>query len=394
MYIVKNSLLLIVLFILSWPAHSADCEKPSNEEVGHWSELKRLSQRLGYIVCVEAKGGEEGQDLAEQPADAVFEMWKSQVRQSTIELDEVIFGEENQKKFQELAMVFTEDVERALSPMLGVVDSNVSKTITSSISLPSVNAKEDNNPQNIGLLKVNVWTKGKSVEKRFEVKDLHEGEVAERCKQKFTEARGNHCIAYVKAWSKAVSEYNSQLSKISPAQMSLAAVKYSKDWENFYSLSRSQTLFDTIYTSRRYRKKLSGAAFVKAPDVQYFLFRPGVVLDYVEDADEGSRYKEALSFEWWGFNYWRQCPYWIEKACGMSVVSIFSDRADSDNYSLGLMFHYDNNLSFGIARGMEDEEEASLFVTVDFLKAMESKEERLRDWKKTIKENLTEFGSE
>ena len=384
--------LLAILLLANWSSRAAECTKPDKETSGHWGELSRLSQQLGYILCVEAGGDQEGEELTENSIEAVFELWKSQVRQSTIELDEVIFAGQDLKKFQELAAAFIEDVERALTPMLGVGDSTELDSMTKDISLPSINTKEDSDLANIGLLHVNVWTKDRSSEKRFKVKDLHKGDVLKRCEAKFTESERNHCIVYVNAWSKAVSEYNSQLSRITPAAMSLAAVKYSKDWEKFYSLARSQTLLDTIYTSSRYRDELSGAAFVKAPKTQYFLFRPSIVLEYIEEAGEGSRYKEALSFEWWGFNYWRKCPHWFEKACGMSVVSVLSDRVASDNFSLGLMFHYDNNLSFGVAHGLGDEEQTTVFLTIDLLKALESKEERFRNWKDTVKDNLEDFG--
>lgn len=393
MHNIKRILLSFSLFIFCGALYSAECEKPNNEVIGHWGELERLSHELGFILCVEVKGKSKGYTSSQQKVETIFEIWKVQVRKSAIEMDEVLIRDDA-RKFQELTIAFIDDVELALIPMFGVTNRNQQNEISQSISLPSIRTKEGGDPQNIGLLKVNVWTKGQSIKSRFEVSGVNKAELANLCKEKFTEARANYCISYAKAWSKAVSAYSSQVSKISPAQISLAAVKYSNDWGNFYSVSRSQTFLDTIYTSYRYRDKLSGSAFVKAPDIQYFLFRPGIVMEYMGAAIEGNRFKEALSFELYGFNYWRKCPVIFDNACGMSLVTTFSDRVGGNNINSGLMFHYNNNLSLGIVHGWNTDKDIGIFVTIDLLKAVESKNKQISAWRKTVKDNLSDFSAD
>ena len=196
------------------------------------------------------------------------------------------------------------------------------------------------------------------------------------------------CIDGLSTWSKAVSGYRGSIIRLTAEQISMMAAKYSKDWEDFYNNARAQTFIDTIYTASRYSSELAGSAFVKAPDKQYFLFRPSVVMEYVDGAADGEQFKGALSFEWYGFNYWRECPYVFDNACGLSLVSTYSDKASADDHSLGLMFHYDNNLSLGLVMGTGGSNDVGVFVTVDLLKAVENKRERYTAWEKNIKEQF------
>lgn len=380
----------ILLFAASGISYSTECKKPV-PFIGDWKELMDLSNEFSFHICIKVGGKSGAYVLSEKHADTIFLSWKSQALLSAIKLDKLMYGNKEVKQFQQLTKVFIKDVEKTLAPMLLVAGVEGDGVITKDTRLPVINAKEDTDPSKIGLLKVNTWTERGSGEANFKIKDVHIDKLNKQCKMLLSKPKGNYCVSYVKAWSKAISAYRNDLIKITPAHVSIASIKYSKDWEDFYSLSRGQTFIDTMYTSYRYREKLSGSAFVKAPDVQYFLLRPGVVMEYIEDAAEGDRFKEALSIEWYGFNYWRKCPYLLDNACGMSIVSTYSDRAGSDNQSLGLMFHYDNNLSLGIVRGTGNNKGSGIFVTIDLLKAMESKKERVSAWKKTINENISDF---
>jgi uncharacterized protein (UPF0335 family) len=48
----------------------------------------------------------------------------------------------------------------------------------------------------------------------------------------------------------------------------------------------------------------------------------------------------------------------------------------------------------GVVAGVSDIEDLGIFVTIDLLKALESKKERVSKWKKTINENISDFNTE
>jgi hypothetical protein len=391
MNIYRIVFLFIVLILPAKTLLAAECSKPVPQTTVTWNDVLKLSHELGHLICIQANSEGKSEVMNEHSYKEVFDRWSNAVRVASKEMDQTIYGNMTDQKFENTLNIYITHVDKAISPLFGQIDFNTLGSRSGGISLPSISVEESDDPDNIGLLKVKIISdEGKRGP--LIVKDVHKGESAERCEQKFAEVEANHCIAYAESWAEAVSSYKIEFTQITAAQVSLAAIRYAKDWENFYSVARSQTLIDTIYTSYKYRKELNKPIFAKAPDKQYFLFRPGVVMEYIEDASDGEQFKEALSFEWYGFNYWRKCPVFFEKACGMSVVSTFSDRASSDEHNFGLMFHYDNNLSLGITRGLNEEKDSGLFVTIDLLKSVESKRERFKAWRSTIKDNLTDFG--
>ncbi len=141
---------------------------------------------------------------------------------------------------------------------------------------------------------------------------------------------------------------------------------YSTQWQNYYTKARSQTFIDILLNSYINRKDYQKGQPVSPPSEQWFALHPSIVLEYVDGATDGEQFKEALVVEWFGYNNWDS-----SLPLGVSLVTLYSDRASVDDVGHGLMFHVDNNYSIGVTK---HDDEAGIFITVDLLKLFEDKQ--------------------
>ncbi|MCP4325415.1 MAG: hypothetical protein GY787_26935 [Alteromonadales bacterium] len=141
---------------------------------------------------------------------------------------------------------------------------------------------------------------------------------------------------------------------------------YSKQWQRYYTDARSQTFIDIALNSYLNRKDYRKGEPVSPPSEQLFALHPSVVFQYVDGAEDGEQFKEALVIEWVGYNNW-DAPLPL----GVSLVSLYSDRVTVDDVGHGLMFHIDNNYSIGVTK---HDDETGIFITVDLLKLFEEKQ--------------------
>ncbi len=370
----KSIIKILILICISQgtPIYADDCNQDTTKN-GVWSDVSEASDKLSNFICRRLKGiSDEGS----QTGKNLFGEWKSIVINSAGKIDNII-GIDEPNKLLGLASIYIEDVGNSLSPVIDVDGLSKDVSIADNYSLPSVSNRRKDDKVIVNTISAN---ENKLKRVSFEITDDQNN----TCLRELSKS----CSDAVEDWSSAVSTYKGSVVRLTAEAVSLLAVEYSKEWERFYNEARAQTFIDTFYTANRYSRELAGDSFVKPPKTQYFLFRPGVVLEYIKDANDGEQFRETLSFEWYGFNYWKGCPYIFEKACGISLVSTYSDRASADDHGFGLMFHYDNNMSLGVVKGMQDDEDVGYFVTIDLLKAVENKQERVRAWKKELKDKF------
>ncbi|WP_144407669.1 hypothetical protein [Gynuella sunshinyii] len=197
------------------------------------------------------------------------------------------------------------------------------------------------------------------------------------------------CQLYLDAWAKAVSAYKYEMERVTPQKMAELAFEYSDDWNQFFNEARSQTLLDRMLTAQMNRKMLISQTFQKAPDTQYFVAHPGVVMEYANQAADGEQLKAALSVEWLGVNRWRGCHFGFSNIpCGLSIVSVYSDKASSRDIGHGAMFHFSNAYSLGL---IDRAGQTSVFISVDILKAFEPEKNKIEKWRKQADKFLKPF---
>lgn len=374
----KRVVYLICIFIFILPASSLNAQDrlctidPQTE--GHWKQLNALSNSLGYKICLLVTGESGPEAVTVEELRKAVSDWKTELDVTSHEINDVI--SDNNISFA--ATYFSNLSESKLMKYRQGYGSEVKNA---KLKLPKIKFDPADLPSQKSDITVIAAEKNES--RIFLVEDFNTS-IVEKCRNKYSDALpiGNACEQYVGSWAQAASAYANMVSAIEPHHIAQASVKYSADWEDYFSNSRSQTFLDRSLTTIFYRDELKSSMFQKAPDTQYILFHPGVVMEYVDNAQDGEQLEAALAIEWIGINRWRGCDLWfVDVPCGASVVSTYSDRAGVDDMSIGLMLHINNHYSLGADVRDGD---VGFFVTVDLLKAFENQEERVGDWSKEV----------
>jgi hypothetical protein len=143
-----------------------------------------------------------------------------------------------------------------------------------------------------------------------------------------------------------------------------------REWDDFFTNTRSQTLLELAFNSYLYRRS-ERPVFGSPPARQFIFLHPGLVLEMVDGAVEGDQTKETLMIEAFGVNWWRDRRWYLPS--GASLVALYSDRASAHDVGYGLALHFKGvyTLGYSLRRGGE----GGVFVSADLLKLFQSKKQ-------------------
>jgi hypothetical protein len=116
--------------------------------------------------------------------------------------------------------------------------------------------------------------------------------------------------------------------------------------------------------------------FRTPPRDQWIFLHPNAGLEYVDDAFDGTQFEEAVYIEFIGYNFWR----WkgngdMGTAMGVSFVGGYSDRVGTEDWALGLLLHYNHDISAGLMLHAGD---VGILATADFAQYMLNVKEEVR----------------
>ncbi len=181
----------------------------------------------------------------------------------------------------------------------------------------------------------------------------------------------------------AIEQYKRPYSLLSGTDLSKRTAVLNAEWNRYLEEARPQTLLDALLTTSLELDHLSQNRLVGPMQRQWFAIHPSIVIENVSDAADGDQLVEALAVEWIGVNWWNKKTSPFNYPIGISLASIYSDRATVDDDGHGIMIHIDNSISIGwVDHGGDD----GVFVTVDFLNLFAKKKQRWNDYRDKIKE--------
>jgi hypothetical protein len=147
------------------------------------------------------------------------------------------------------------------------------------------------------------------------------------------------------------------------------------DWRNFIDNARYQTPLDVWFTTLLQGDRFNGKDLVGPPNVQWFLLRPTIVYEHLDDVETGNKDEISLAVEWAGVNFWRY-------GFGLSATSTYRDQKDVSPASIGLTFHIKNKYSFGVSHRKDGGN--SLFFNIDLLEWFGENKEKYKKYKKYL----------
>jgi len=191
------------------------------------------------------------------------------------------------------------------------------------------------------------------------------------------------CKALLESLAIAINQYKEPYVKFSALDFTKKVSVLNTLWDSYFEKSRSQTLLDAVLTTTMEEDYLAQDRLVGPMQKQWFLVHPSIVVENVSAAAEGNQTKQALAIEWIGVNWWNKQSSPIGYPFGVSLASIYSDRAGVDDSGHGVMFTFNNSFSIGWADHGGDN---GVYVTVDFLNLFAEKKARWNDYRDKIQE--------
>lgn len=179
----------------------------------------------------------------------------------------------------------------------------------------------------------------------------------ETCKEAFT--IGEDLIRFTELTRSTIASY--KRNKIDEYTANLVMIDDA--WTQYATEARSQFVWELWANGHLFENGINAKRDEKTdpllespPDWQLILAHPGVAVEYVDDANSGSKFEPALLVEWVGINWlrWNQKDtkngrrYFMNNPVGVSFITTFSDRNGADNVGYGLMGHFRNRYSLGV----------------------------------------------
>lgn len=344
------------------------------EVINHWRSLERASTKLDKLLA-----SEKSKDAAVVLEG--YKTWSTAVVESTKEIDSY-FIPKGATTLSELTQKYID--QHIISGDLEMED------YPTFIYTKGGNDLADTPTAAITTLFTLYERDGVKQEGNFMLDEnsVRRCEQALQCRGR-TPTKVTACNMLAESWTDTVNAYKATIKDRQAALVAKYAIATEKSWERYHNEARYQYPWEKAITAWVLSEELSSDAFVNPPEYQYFFVRPWAAMEYVQEAEDGSQFKAAATVEWFGINRWQSCRILgvtlFNKACGISAVSSWSDRAGADDIGHGAMLHFDNQYSFGATWRSGD---VGFFLTVDLLKALEDKHDSIKKWQNIAEEYL------
>lgn len=175
------------------------------------------------------------------------------------------------------------------------------------------------------------------------------------------------CVQIFNDFMEAFNPYRIAYDEYVTSQNQQLLQNINRNWERFLDVSKSQTAFEVWLTTVWHRKHFQQDYIVGPPRSQVIALHPQLVYEYVDAAEDGNNAEFGLAIEWFGLNYWN-----LKVPLGLSIASVYSDRAGISDIRTGVMLHIDNKYTIGWGkRGDVD----GFYVSLDFLKLLQNKKQ-------------------
>lgn len=192
---------------------------------------------------------------------------------------------------------------------------------------------------------------------------------------------GASCKALLQSLKIAIEQYKRPYVNRSGENLARRAGELMSEWDRYFEQARAQTLLDAVLTTAMAQDHLAQSKLVGPMEKQWFVVHPSIVIENVSAAADGDELSEALAIEWIGVNWWDGVSSPIGYPFGVSLASVYSDRAEVEEVGHGLMLHFGNSISIGVT---DHDGDTGVAVTVDFLSLMAKKKQHWEDYKKGI----------
>ena len=184
------------------------------------------------------------------------------------------------------------------------------------------------------------------------------------------------CDVYLEDLAEAINPYQKNANAFNVYKTRVQLSGLSAEWNSYFETGRYQNSASIALTTWAEGAHFAQDRLVGPPPRQWNALQPNLVIENVSEAADGDNIEYALSIEWFGVNWWKESPLGIP--FGISVASVYADRAEIKDVGHGFMFHFDNQYTLGIA---DHDGDQGVYVTLDLLKLFMDKEAQLEKYR-------------
>ncbi|XOV90655.1 MAG: hypothetical protein ACFHX7_12405 [Pseudomonadota bacterium] len=185
------------------------------------------------------------------------------------------------------------------------------------------------------------------------------------------------CSLVFDDFAKSIAPYKTAYRAVTANEASRKLNALTLEWDRFLSDARPMNTAGLLVTSLMERDHLEQDYLVGPPHRQWIALQPTLVYEYMNDAADGEQQKATIGIEWLGVNYWdKKVPI------GVSVMSVYADRASAPDVGTGINIVLYNTYSIGY---MWHGDLGAIYVSVDVMKLFQNKDKLLEDFKAKMK---------
>lgn len=176
--------------------------------------------------------------------------------------------------------------------------------------------------------------------------------------------------------SEAIYPYQLNANSFAAYETRLKLLELADEWDGYFTKGRPQTFWDIAATTLIEYRHIQTDRLVGPPPRQWFLLHPNIVIENLQAAPDGKQLGGAVAIEWIGVNWWKQkVPF------GVSLSSLYSDRAGVDDVGHGVTLYFANKYCIGWASHGGDN---GFFASIDTLKFIDDKKSKLAGYRSQL----------
>lgn len=179
---------------------------------------------------------------------------------------------------------------------------------------------------------------------------------------------GSNCAGYLNSFKYTFNFAQNTLAGPLAENVATYLDQLGVQWDDYFKKASSQTIWEMAINGYFFEKNNKEYQFLPPPDFQLIVLHPSVAVEYVPNASDGNKSKEAVLIELIGINWWKQ-EIWFLPSGGSAIV-LYSDRAAIQDWGYGISLHFRNNLSLGYSYHHGT---GGMFVSLDLWKAFQDK---------------------
>jgi hypothetical protein len=186
---------------------------------------------------------------------------------------------------------------------------------------------------------------------------------------------GQHVLRLARLTQRTLTYYATPVLK----EAAEKAARRHAQWTSYFDDARMQYPHELWINGKLWaRAAKEKRGFAEAPDYQVIFLHPNVGLEYIRNAEPGSRLAPSIFLEWIGFNKFSydRDTHKVSGGLGVSLIRAYTDTASLQSTANGVMLHWRQRYSIAATRR---DGKTGIVLSVDLANVLDKAGQDVRD---------------